>query len=123
VILGELGEGLLVSGSFDERQCGDVVDSRDDCIPKRSRKFLGFVLGARATDDRGRGPDETNARGFDRFDEIGIFGHEAVTREDMRVAVLLGDLDDLSNAFELLFLARAHVVHHTMDVAGEGEVS
>ena len=49
---------------------------------------------------------EPEAGSLDRRDELGVLGHEAVAGEDVRVAVSLGDLDDLADALRLLFLAR-----------------
>ena len=122
-LLGELLEGLLVANAFGERERRDVVDSGNDCISEGSCELLGFVLRAGAANHRGRGPDETDARGFDGFDEIRIFGHESIAGEDMRVSVLFSDLDDFADAFEFFFLSRTHVVCDAMDVAGKIEIT
>ena len=59
---------------------------------------------------------------FDGFDEIRVFGHEAVARKDMCIAVLFRDLDDLGDALEFLFLADAHVIGHAMHIGRKAHV-
>jgi hypothetical protein len=121
--LGERREARLVLRPREQRQRADVVDPRRDRVAELARELLGLVLGARAARDARRRADEAQPRLLDRLDELGVLGHEAVAREDVRVAVVPGDGDDLADALALLFLAGAHVVGNAVHVLGEAEAA
>ena len=54
-------------------------------------------------------------------DELVVLGHEAVTGEDRVVAVVLGDLDDLADTLDTLFLGCARVVGYPVDATVVGQ--
>ena len=66
---------------------------------------------------RGVGADELEAGLLDGGHKLFVLGHEAVTGKDRVVAVILGDLDDLVDPLDPLFLAGAGVVGHPVDAA------
>ena len=70
-----------------------------------------------------QGPMKLEPGLFDGGNKLLVLGHEAVTGKDRVVAVVLGDLDDLVDPLDPLFLAGAGVVGDAVDAAGIGQLA
>jgi hypothetical protein len=121
VLCGQRLEGLPVRGSLEQRLGGDVVDAGDDRVSQLAGQALRLVLRTGAPHDRGARTHEAQARRLDRLDELGVLGHEPVAREDVGVAVLERDRDDLADPLLLLLLPHTHVVGDAVHVGGVRE--
>jgi hypothetical protein len=95
-----------------------VVDARRHGHALAQRRALGLVLLAGGRLHSRARADEDDARALERAREGLVLRHEAVAREDVRVAVPLAEPDDLREPLLALGLRRAAVVAHAVNVLG-----
>ncbi len=105
----------------DQGPRGDVIDTRGNrdihaqCGTLRLVLLAGTALGCRT------GADELEAGILDGLDELVVLGHEAVTGKDRIVAVVLGNLNDLADTLNTLFLGCTGVIGNPVDTAVVGQ--
>ena len=93
-----------------QREGGDVVDSRRDADRLRECRSLRGILAARGAHGGRAGSDEDQVRRFEGFDQRFVLRHEAVAGEYGVVAVLASDADDFGDTRLPLGAVRAGVV-------------
>ena len=108
---------------FEQRTGGHVVDAGGDADVDVQGGPLGLVFLPGTGLGRRAGADELEPGLFDGGNEFLVLGHEAVAGKDRIVAVVLGDLDDLVDALDTLFLAGAGVIGDAVDAPGIGQLA
>src|SRR5690606_7576214 len=87
------------------------------------RGAFGFILQTGGAHGVRARTDELEAGLLHRPHHFLVLGHEAVARENAVVAVFLRDLDDLANALDAFFLARAGVIGHAVHATRIGQLA
>ena len=123
VVGGDFLQAGTITHFTQQRQHGDVVDTRRGGYVVLQCGTLGFILSACATHSARAGSDKGQAGRFERAHQRFVFRHETVTGKDGVVTVFLGDRDDLLDALGALFLVGAGVIRHPVHAIRIGQLT